>query len=135
MKTKILIIITAVFFAVMLVLTFTARSIHEAGLPHVKAGRLTEAQFPFEFTDENGDVLIGTRQAAAVTKEQLEQGVYVLYTAGKNGEVRDFVRRAEIVPGIECDGYIEVLGGVSSFDKIVIGSDRDFSDGEVVVEK
>ena len=70
-----------------------------------------------------------------MTKEQLEQGVYVLYTAGKNGEVRDFVRRVEIVPGAECDGYIEVLGGVSSFDKIVVSSDRDIADGEVVVEK
>ena len=135
MKTKILIIITAVFFAVMLVLTFSSRSIHEAGLPHVKAGRLSEAEFPIEFTDENGKLMTGTRQAPAVTKEQLEQGVYVLYTAGKNGEVRDFVRRAEIVPGAECDGYIEVLGGVSSFDKIVVGSDRDIADGEVVVEK
>ena len=119
----------------MLALTFSSRSIHEAGLPHVKAGRLAEAEFPIEFTDENGELMTGTRQAPAVTKEQLEQGVYVLYTAGKNGEVRDFVRRVKIVPGAECDGYIEVLGGVSSFDKIVVGSDRDIADGEVVVEK
>lgn len=135
MKTKILIIITAVFFAIMLVLTFSSRSIHEAGLPHVKAGRLAEAEFPIEFMDENGDVMTGFRQSPAVTKEQLEHGVYVLYTAGKNGEVRDFVRRAEIVPGAECDGYIEVLGGVTSYDKIVLESDRDIADGEVVVEK
>lgn len=135
MKTKILIIITAVFFAVMLVLTFSSRSIHEAGLPHVKAGRLSEAEFPIEFTDENGELMTGTRQSPAVTKEQLEQGVYILYTAEKNGEVRDFVRRAEIVPGAECDGYIEVLGGVTSYDKIVLESDRDITDGEVVVEK
>ena len=135
MKTKILIIITALFFAIMLALTFTARSVHEAGLPHVKAGRLAEFQFPFEFTDENGNVMTGSRQAPVVTREQLERGVYVLYTAEKNGEVRDFVQRAEIVPGAECDGYIEVLGGVTSYDKIVLESDRDITDGEVVVEK
>lgn len=135
MKTKILLIITAVFFAVMLALTFSSRSIHEAGLPHVKAGRLAEAEFPIEFTDENGELMTGTRQAPAVTKEQLEHGVYILYTAEKNGEVRDFVQRAEIVPGAECDGYIEVLGGVTSYDKIVLESDRDITDGEVVVEK
>ena len=79
----------------MLVLTFTSRSIHEAGLPHVKAGRLAEAEFPFEFTDENGNILTGFRQVPAVTAEQLEQGVYILYTAEKNGEARNFVRRAE----------------------------------------
>lgn len=117
----------------MLVLTFTSRSIHEAGLPHVKAGRLAEAEFPFEFTDENGNILTGFRQVPAVTAEQLEQGVYILYTAEKNGEARNFVRRADIVPGMECDGYIEVLGGVSAYDKIVVGSDRDITDGEVVL--
>lgn len=135
MKTKILVIITAVFFAVMLALTFSARSIHEAGLPHVKAGRLGEAMFPFEFTDENGEVVTGIRQALAVSAEQMEQGVYVLYTAEKNGEVRDFVRRAKIVCGAENDGYFEVFGGVSSFEKIVVDSDRTIADGEVVVIK
>lgn len=135
MKTKILIIVTAVFLAVMLALTFSARSIHEAELPHVKAGRLSEAMFPFEFTDENGEVVIGMRQALAVSAEQMEQGVYVLYTAEKNGEVRDFVRRAEIVCGAENDGYFEVIGGVSAFEKIVVDSDRDINDGEVVVIK
>ena len=82
MKTKILIIITAVFFAVMLVLTFSSRSIHEAGLPHVKAGRLSEAEFPIEFTDENGELMTGTRQAPAVTKEQLVGSKYIIGLCG-----------------------------------------------------
>ena len=82
MKTKILIIITAVFFAVMLVLTFSSRSIHEAGLPHVKAGRLSEAEVPIEFTDENGELMTGTRQAPAVTKEQLVGSKYIIGLCG-----------------------------------------------------
>ncbi len=135
MKTKILIIITAVFFAAMLVLTFTSRSVHEAGLPHVKAGRRAEFQFPFEFTDENGNTLTGSRQAPAVTREQLERGVYVLYTAEKNGETRDFVQRAEIVCGAEYGGYIEVLSGVTSYDKIIVESDRDISGGSAAEVK
>lgn len=135
MKTKILIIITALFFAIMLALTFTARSVHEAGLPHVKAGRLAEFQFPFEFTDENGNVMTGSRQAPVVTREQLERGVYVLYTAEKNGETRDFAQRAEIVCGAEYDGYIEVLSGVTSYDKIVVESDRDIAGGSAAEVK
>lgn len=135
MKTKILIIITVLLFSIMLVLTFSARSIHETGLPHVKTGRLTEASFPFEFTDENGAVYTGYRHAPAISKEQLEQGVYVLYTAEKNGEKRNFVRRAEIVFGAEHDGYFEVLGGVSSFEKIVVEWDGEIGEGEVVYLK
>lgn len=135
MKTKILIIVTAVFFAVMLALTFSARSIHEAGLPHVKAGRFSEVMLPFEFTDENGEVVTGMRQALAISAEQMEQGVYILYTAEKNGEVRDFARRAEILCGAEFDGYFEVLGGVSAFEKVVVDSEQDITDGEVAVVK
>lgn len=132
MKVKILIIITAVFFAVMLALTFSARAIHEASLPHVRVERLGTADFPFSYTNENGELCIGTRQAAAITKEQLESGVYVLYSAMKNGDERDFVRRAEIITGEQCGDYFEVVSGVSMVDRIIVEYDRELSDGDEV---
>ncbi|MBP0983634.1 MAG: hypothetical protein J6A19_07910 [Oscillospiraceae bacterium] len=136
MKIKVLIIITAVFFAVMLALTFSARAIHEASLPHVRAQRLSTADFPFSYTDENGELRTGTRQAAAITKEQLERGVYVLYSAMKNGEKRDFVQCAEIVTGEQSGDYFEVVSGVSMVDRIIVEYDRELYDGgEVAVVK
>lgn len=133
MKTKILIIVTAVFLAIMLALTLTSRSVHEAGLPHVTAGRLTEAAFSVEYIDENGKTMTSTRHAAAVTAQQLEQGVYIIYTAEKNGDERSFTRRAEIICGEESNGYFEVVGGVSSLEKIVTEWHGEICEGEVIV--
>ncbi len=73
------------------------------------------------------------RYAPAVSKEQLEQGVDVLYTAEKNGEKRDFIRLAEITAGEEYEGYVEVTGGLSPIDRIVTESDRELAECEVLI--
>lgn len=132
---KILVIVTAVFFAAMLFLTAFARDIHNSALPHVTASRVQRAQFPFEYTDENGNTFVGTESKLSVTKEQLEQGVYVLYKAEKNGETRDFIRRADIETGRESGGFLEVISGLSHGDKIVVSSDRELCEGEVIVRE
>ena len=131
---KILVIITAVFFAAMLFLTAFARDIHNSALPHVTASRLKQEQFPFEYTDVNGNTFTGTESKLAVTKEQLKQGVYVLHKKEKNGETRDFIRLAEIETGRENNGYIEIVSGVSYNERIVSEYTGDLYDGcEVVV--
>ena len=131
---KILVIITAVFFAGMLFLTAFAREIHNSALPHVTASRVQRAQFPFEYTDENGNTFVGAESKLAVTKEQLERGVYVLYKAEKNGETRDFIRRADIEAGRENGGFVEVMAGIMPNEKIVAEYTGDLYDGcEVVV--
>lgn len=129
---KILVIITAVFFAGMLFLTVFARDIHNSALPHVTASRVQQAQFPFEYTDENGNTFVGTESKLAVTTEQYEQGVYILYKDEKNGEMRDYIRRANIEAGRKHDGYVEVVSGLTFGDRIVVDSDRLLREGEVV---
>ncbi|MGN1338936.1 MAG: hypothetical protein ACI4WS_01460 [Oscillospiraceae bacterium] len=130
---QILMIITAVFFAGMLFLTAFARDIHNSALPHVTASRVQQVQFPFEYTDENGNTFVGTESKLAVTKEQFEQGVYVLYQEEKNGEMRDYIRHANIEAGREHDGYVEVVSGLIFGDRIVVDSDRLLREGEVVL--
>ena len=129
---KILVIITAVFFAGMLFLTVFARDIHNSALPHVTASRVQQAQFPFEYTDENGNTFVGTESKLAVTSEQFKQGVYILYKDEKNGEMRNFIRRANIEAGREHDRYVEVVSGLTFGDRIVVDSDRLLREGEVV---
>lgn len=130
---KILVIITALFFAGMLFLTVFAREIHNSALPHVTASRVQREQFPFEYTDENGNTVVGMESKLAVTTEQLEQGVYVLYKDEKNGEMRDYIRRANIEAGQEYNGYVEVVLGITFGDRIVVDSDRLLREGEVVL--
>ncbi len=135
MKTKILIAVTALFFGVMLALTFSARAIHTAMIPHVKYGRLQKQDFPSEVTDENGNTIIWMDRQNAITTEQRDKGVYVLYSEERNGEKRDFIRRVEVETGEEYNGYVMVLSGIDRGDKIIIESDRELADGEVYVIK
>lgn len=121
---KLMICFTALFFAGMLTLTFTARAVHNAALPHVKVKRVETAFFPTEY---------GSTQALAVTTEQLAEGVFVIYTAEVNGEKRTFIRRAAIIAGQEREGYVEVVSGLSTGDRIVVSADRELCEGEVVL--
>lgn len=138
MKTKNIftIIITILFFSIMVILTFSARAIHNASLPHVTAEKLSQQQFPFEYADDTGALLSGTKSTLAVRTELLEKDLYVLYQSEKNGEMRDFVRLAVIEKGVEYNGYTEVLSGIGFGDKVVISWDKELYDGcECVVEK
>lgn len=65
--------------------------------------------------------------------EQYENGVYILYRAEVNDELRDFIRRAEIIPGQEYGGFVEVVSGLTFSDRIVVDSDRELCEGEVIV--
>ncbi|MDE7193091.1 MAG: hypothetical protein K2O14_03885 [Oscillospiraceae bacterium] len=136
MTKKILIIVTILFFAGMLFLTFFAEQLHNAALPKVTASRPEQRLFPYEYVDENGEPQTGSVRKIAVSEEMLEDGVFVIYSAEKNGTKRDFVRLACVQTGGEHDGYIEVVSGIVFSDRIVTESSRELCDGaEVRVDR
>jgi hypothetical protein len=126
---KMLVVITAAFFAAMLFFTAFAEGIHTAALPVVSVQRPEQKTFPVEYTSEDGTTATGTQTAVAVSETLLESGVYVIYTAKKNGTERTFVRKAEIAAGEEKDGYFEVLSGLTYLDQIVTSDTADLYDG------
>lgn len=131
---KTLFIITGIFLAAMLFLTFFAEAIHESTLPVVTAARAERKPFPYEFTDKNGEHRVGTIEKLAVPKAMLDDGVYIVYSAEKNGTERDFVRLAEIQTGKENGGFAEVISGLSIADKIAVQATEPLFDGcEVIV--
>lgn len=135
MKKKILLVFTIFFFAGMLVLTLFSEQMHNAFLPKVAASRPKQMAFPYEYTDENGETQAGSIQKIAVPKTILEDGVYVLYSAEKNGTKRDFVKLASVQTGEERDGYVEIVSGIMFSDRIVIDNSGKLCDGcEVTVE-
>lgn len=131
------VILTAVFFAGMIFLTFSARAIHNASLPKVVGKKLSYEYFPFEYTDENGDIYTGMRTAAAIETRHLENNnIYVLYEHEKNGEMRDFVRIITLETGAENGDFTEVLSGLTSGQKFVSEYEGEIYDGcEVFVQK
>ena len=120
----------------MLFLTLFAEKIHESSLPNVTAARPEQKLFPYEYTDENGEPQTGSIQKIAVSKSMLEDGVYVVYSAEKNGTKRDFVRLVPVQTGDERDGYVEVVSGIMFSDRIVTDSSGELYDGaEVRVDR
>ncbi len=136
MTKKILIIVTTLFFAGMLFLTFFAEKIHESSLPEVTASRPEQRLFPYEYVDENGEQQTGSIQKIAVPITMLEDGVCAVYSAEKNGTKRDFVRLAPVQTGEERDGYVEIVSGFMFSDRIVTESAGELYDGaEVRVDR
>lgn len=134
MTKRILLIITIIFFAGMLFLTFFAEKIHESTLPKVTAARPERQPFPYEFTDKSGERRFGTMEKLAVPKTMLENGVFVVYSAEKNGTERDFVRLAELKTGAEYGDYVEVISGITIADSIVFESTGAlYNDCEVII--
>ena len=131
---KALVIITAVFFGAMGFLSLFAREIHNSSLPRVTAARPETRPFPTEFVLEDGTVIEGTAERIAVTREQLEQGIFVLYYREKNGERRAFVRSAEVVTGQEAEGCYEIVSGIGFSDRIAVFGTEKLFDGCEVIE-
>lgn len=126
---KILFIAAALFLAGMLFLTFFAEPIHESTLPKVTVTRVQRKPSPYEFTDKNGEQRVGSIEKLAVPRSMLESGVYVIYSAEKNGTERDFVRLAEIQTGEENGGFVEVISGLTLADKIAAQTTKPLYDG------
>ncbi|MCM1333595.1 MAG: hypothetical protein NC084_08775 [Bacteroides sp.] len=135
MTKKILLLLTILFFAGMLFLTLFAETIHTASLPTVTTARPEQKPFPYEYFDENGAPQTGSMTKTAVSEAMLESGVYVIYSADKNGTKRDFVRLVPIQTGEHRDGYAEVISGISFSDRIVTEYDGELYDGAEVRER
>lgn len=117
----------------MLFLTLFAEQMHNASLPKVTASHPEQRPFSYEYTLEDGTVSSGTVQKTAVPKTMADSGVYVIYSAEKNGTKRNFVRLAAIETGEEQDGYVEVISGIMFSERIVTESSEELKDGAEVM--
>lgn len=124
------------FLAGMLILTFLAQQIHNASLPRVTASSPETRTFQEQYPDTEGNTLTYYTDKTVIPKELCEQGVYVLYTAEKNGTERHFVRLVSVQTGrITEDGYAEVLSGLMFSDRIVLSSTGILYNGcEVIID-
>lgn len=135
MTKKLLFILTFLFFSGMIFFTLFAESIHNAFLPEVTAARPEKRLFSFEYVDENGKFQSGSSENIAVPSEMLENDIYIIYLAEKNGTKRFFVRLAPVQTGKESDGYTEIVSGIVFSDRIVISTTKELFDGcEVIVK-
>lgn len=133
MMKKITLAVTVLFFSAMLILTFLAQPIHNAALPRVTASRVETRTFDDSFTDSEGNTVAIESYKTAIPITLLEQGIYTVYTAEKNGTQRQFVRLVSVQTGRTTeDGYAEVLSGLMFNDRIVTQYTGELYDGAEV---
>ena len=133
MKIKLLVLtlLTIVFFASVAVLTFTARGIHNAQLPHVTAKRLTRESF--SVSREGGGTM--TYRQLAIPKAMLDEagGLLIVVSRMVNGEQRDFAQAVMLKTGLEVEGFYEVTGGMMGHELVIFSSDRGVRSGDEVI--
>lgn len=106
-------IAAVLFFGSMLFLTLEARTIHNRMLPNIKMKRLEE---------KTGRLFL--------PKEMYDAGdVYIVEEAEKNGETRNFVKKADLTIGESVEGGYLILDGISEWDFVVIKTDKELLDG------
>lgn len=131
MKKWIVLIASVLFYAFMLVLTFTARGLHEASLPWVKVTTIGT----HTFTDENGEQVY----SIALPKDIYDsRTIYQVTTDIVNGEWRQvahLLNPDQVQVGLSDYGYYEILKGLYYYNLIITDGLEGLTDGcEVYIE-
>jgi len=131
---KIPLILTLLFFLLMIILSFTARSIHNKMIPNVRVARLTREKFQYEESFEDGTVRTAVRSSYAVPKWMYDQDfLYVVVPGSKNGDERTFARKISLPIRAENDDYYEIAEQFYDVSRLfIIESDKEIQDGSEV---
>jgi hypothetical protein len=125
MKMKICLAVTLAFFISMIVLTFTARSVHNARLPHVSVKRLTRESYTVY---REGSMI--TYRQISISKTLYDEGeVYTIFSRIVNGEKRDFARKVILRIGQELEDFYEVIDGLLGYELVIFDSDKPLNNG------
>lgn len=123
MKKRFVLIILVLFYAGMFLMTWMARTLHEAGLPHVGVAELDYGLF----TDEEGNDSFGV----TLPKKWYQGGeLYKIDVVRINNEYRTVAKRVDSLElGMENDEYYQVKNGLGARDQIIIHGLDGVTDG------
>lgn len=121
----------ALFFTVMLLFTLFSEDLYYLTLPKVVTEQAVRKQFPAEVMGPDGIMHKTKRIGLAIPQEALRgEAVYVL----SQKEDEFFVVQCAVETGEETDGWIEVTEGLYPRAEVVVGSDREISEGKKVLK-
>lgn len=136
MKKVINAVFTIIFFLIMLILTISARDIHNSQIPNVTVKRLTQEDFAFISILKNGEEVTTREKRLAIPKSIIDSGeVYVITRTIINGEERDAARLVFPQIGVENEEFYEVIAGVDRRDLVIFDSNKKLKDGDEVFIK
>lgn len=125
------VLLTILFFGAMVILSFSARVIHNRMIPNVTTFRLPYVKFEIPHYMQNGQLsFIEESYLPAIPKSLYEQGeVYYIDYQIINGEERTVARAATLIIGIENDEYYEVTDIGIQRVLFIKTSDKPLHDG------
>lgn len=127
MKKRIVLLVSILFYAGMLLLTFSARKLHRAELPHVEVFEIGYELFRYEDGNNFFD--------SALPKELYQDGeIYKIIYTVINNEVRTAAMRVDILIGTENENFYQLKNGVRAGERIIVsGLDRVTDGCEVYI--
>lgn len=133
-----LVVLSLLFYGVMLLLTLTAKDIHNARLPQVTAGR-PEKQF-FSYTDTmEGNAIERTISCTALPKDMVDSGkIFILQTITKGDFTYYYAQQCFVTIDTEKQhtDYYAISNGIDSWDTIILtGYENLQNDDEVFLIK
>lgn len=133
MKKIINALIILFFFILMLILTISARSIHNSQIPNVTVKRLTQEDFVINSTLQNGEEVTTIQKRLAIPKNIINSGeIYIVTRIYINGEERDAVRMVFPQIGAENEGFYEVTSGIDRSNLVIFDSNKKLKNGDEI---
>lgn len=122
--------ISSLFWSIMIVLSLSARVIHNTRLPHAETLTVKKQDFICTFADENGNILSASRRAVGIPKALNNHEIYVIIQEEVYGETRYYAHKVDVMMYDEYDSeeYLAVMYGLSAGDKLIVSTDRPLED-------
>ncbi|MBO5176974.1 MAG: hypothetical protein J6C07_05920 [Lachnospiraceae bacterium] len=129
-----LLLLSVLFYGVMLLLTLTAKDIHLARLPQVTASRLGNVSFTYLFTPENGEPRIATKQMPGIPKELYDSGQIFTVTTKVTDEMTYYYAKKislKVDSSKENDTHYAISDSFFR-DMIILSGYENLKDGDEV---
>ena len=128
MRRRILFTVSILFYGIMVLLTCTARRIHNSSLVRVTTQVLPAKMFVV-CGEESPDKEEKHKYYALKSDWAHSQNYFIVSEEEKYGETRSIARNIHIELGEEADGYYPVVGGDYNGEDLVVDSDGTLYDG------
>ena len=130
----VLCLLSLLFYGAMLLLSLTARDIHNARLPQVTASRPFKQKFTYTVTWEDS-VIERTGSFTALPKDMVDTGkVFTLRSETENDFTYHYAQQISIVvdEGKTNDDYYAITSGINSWDTLIVTGYEALEDGDEV---
>lgn len=129
-----LVVLSLLFYGIMLFLSVSAKNIHYARLPQVTASSIQKQSFTYSYTTDYGTIQ-QTKLCAALPKDMVDSGqVFIITTDSRDDFIYYYAQRVSVVIDAEKENadYYAIASGIAGRDLVILSGYEDLEDGDEV---